>query len=296
MKNRTLLIDGDIIAYQAAAAAQQVHDWGDGVVSIDANLDEALGSAQRSIDALMDELYAARCIIALSDPERNFRKRILPTYKSNRKEVEKPVHYNTVRRFLLDEHDAKMRPWLEGDDVLGIISTDSDVRGEKIVVSIDKDMKTIPGLLFNPNNPEVVEITEADADLYHLEQTMTGDSADGYKGCPGIGPKKARFILADNIGVEVYQHEISRGPRSGLSETRTRPQKAADAWAAIVSHYQAAQEKGEGDYADAEAEALRQARCARILRHSDYDKKSGKVVLWEPTTMNSSERSGCGSQ
>jgi DNA polymerase-1 len=31
-----------------------------------------------------------------------------------------------------------------------------------------------------------------------------------------------------------------------------------------------------------EAEALQQARCARILRHGEYNKKTGEVKLWQP--------------
>jgi DNA polymerase-1 len=29
-------------------------------------------------------------------------------------------------------------------------------------------------------------------------------------------------------------------------------------------------------------EALQQARCARILRYGDYNKKTGVVKLWQP--------------
>ena len=42
---------------------------------------------------------------------------------------------------------------------------------------------------------ELLEISEADADRYFLTQVLTGDTADGYKGVPGIGPKKAEAIL-----------------------------------------------------------------------------------------------------
>jgi hypothetical protein len=39
------------------------------------------------------------------------------------------------------------------------------------------------------------EITEAQADRFHMIQTLTGDVTDGYPGCPGIGPVKAEQIL-----------------------------------------------------------------------------------------------------
>jgi DNA polymerase I len=278
---RTLLIDGDILAYKASAATEQKFDWGEGVESHSADLNEAMGAVYQNLSQLMDELFADEYIIALSDPEKNFRKVVLPTYKSQRT-GEKPIHYNTIRRHLLDEHDAKMVPWLEGDDVLGIMSTDPRWKGEKIVVSIDKDMKTIPGLLFSPNEPEVIEVTEAEADRYHLLQSFMGDATDGYKGCPGVGMEKAKFVLNNPVEIGTYEHTFEKGPRKGLSEIRARPIKKTDVWSAIVSYYRAAKEKGIGDYDDPEAEALRQARCARILRTSDYNSKTGKVILWEP--------------
>ncbi len=71
-------------------------------------------------------------------------------------------------------------------------------KGEKIIVSLDKDMKTIPGFHYNQKHPElgIFEVTPKEADEWHLIQTLAGDQTDGYAGCPGIGMEKASRLSA----------------------------------------------------------------------------------------------------
>jgi DNA polymerase-1 len=161
----------------------------------------------------------------------------------------------SIREWLIEEHGARLKPKLEGDDVMGILSTWRKMKGEKIIVSIDKDMKTIPGLYCRDLTLGVVEITEQEADYWHLYQTLIGDTTDGYKGCPGVGPKKA----VDLIG------------------TAEEPlySSVQEAWETIVVP---AYEKAKLT----EADALQQARVARILRASDYDFKNQQPILWNP--------------
>jgi DNA polymerase-1 len=165
--------------------------------------------------------------------------------------------YDALRAHLIEAHKAYVRPGLEGDDVAGIIMTSKViVPGTKILVSIDKDMKSIPGLLFIPGKlQEPVEISEHDADYWHLCQTLSGDRTDGYSGCPGVGPAKAEKIIGGVYAV--------------------RDMGVAAVWRErVVPAFEAA---GLG-----EEEALLQARLARILRASDYDFARREPKLWEP--------------
>ena len=66
-----------------------------------------------------------------------------------------------------------------------------------IIVSPDKDMRQIPGKLFNMD--ELIEITEEEGRQWHLIQTLAGDQTDGYSGVPGIGIKRA-VTLFDECG------------------------------------------------------------------------------------------------
>lgn len=248
---RTLLADGDIDAYQIASACQQTTDWGDGEITTSADIEEAKRQIDIRLKMLKKMLGADRVIVCLTDTQ-NFRKDILPTYKANRQGVLKPVLLTELRQHLKDHHEVFQRPFLEADDVMGILSTMGDndlIKGERIIVSIDKDMKSVPGLLFNPMKVAdgVIEIGIHQADYQHMYQTLIGDATDGYKGCPGVGPKKAFAAL--------------------------KCEKAAW-WDVVIAMYEA---KGL-----TEADALVQAQVSRICRSEDYDFVCKKPIPWTP--------------
>jgi DNA polymerase-1 len=230
-------------------------NWGDDIWSLHSNQAEAEVNMMQKIERVMEDLKADAMVVALTDTGENFRKSILPTYKGNRKDVRKPLLLSHLKDHLRATYEVYDRPTLEADDILGILSTGQKIKGEKIIVSIDKDLKSIPGLLYNDSKPMdgIIEVTEAEADYWHMMQTLTGDVTDGYAGCPGVGPKKAEAIL---FGVSP--------PWGCISEV----------WPAVVQAFVKAKL--------GEEEALRQARVARILRTSDYDFKNKKPILWTP--------------
>lgn len=245
--SRTLLIDADVVAYQAAAVCETATDWGDGYWTWHADENEAKAKVLEAIDRTMAELEGTAIKLCLTDSEGNFRFGVLPSYKGNRKGTKKPLVLKAIKQWLIDEHDAYFRPGLEGDDCMGILATANVIKGEKVIVSIDKDMKTIPGLFVHRLEDGIMEISETEADYWHLYQTLTGDTTDGYAGCPGVGPKKAEALLGDD-----------------------------PSWATVVKAFEKA--------GLTEADALQQARVARILRASDYDFKKKEPILWTPRT------------
>lgn len=249
----TVLLDSDIVAYQFASAAQQSYNFGDtGVCQHVNEFDAVVPLVDQWIKDLMEKLHADKLVVCLSVPtDEGFRIQILPTYKGNRAKVEKPVLLQQVKDYLAEEYPSFIRPGLEADDVMGILSTHPKLHpGTKIIVSEDKDMQTIPGLLFNPrkHKSKPVCISEEQADYYHLYQTLTGDTTDGYKGCPGIGPVKAEAILRSALPGEEWEAVVSTFESKGLTEE----------------------------------DALVQARVARICRYEDYDFKNKEVKLWTP--------------
>jgi DNA polymerase-1 len=238
---RTLLIDGDIVAYRYSSTVEQEVDWGDDVWSLWADAKEAKKLILQYLDQLVEVTAADDFIFTFSDKD-NFRKTIYPDYKHNRKGKRKPTCYKGIKTWLEAEYESIDMPTLEGDDVMGILATSGKYE-ETVIVSEDKDMKTIPGLLWRA--AEMEDISEEYADYYHLYQTLVGDATDGYKGCKGIGDKRATDIL-------------SKDPT----------------WEAVVKAYEKA--------AQTEEEALVQARLARILRASDYNTKTQEPILWTP--------------
>lgn len=262
MKDRTLLVDADIMAYKASSATEGVYFFNgrDADPAIDENLEEALEVAERDIETIANKLKATKVIVCLTDDVNqetgaidNFRVDVYPAYKSKRLDVRRPSTLPKVKEFYSKRYETYTRPRLEADDCMGILATHSTlVPGEKIIVSADKDMKTIPGLLYNPRidktKPRV--ITELDADRYFMEQTLTGDSTDGYPGCRGIGPKSP-FVQA------VWKAKSLQAM-----------------WGIVVAGY-----ASKGFTPD---DALAQARCARILRASDWDFQARRPRLWVP--------------
>lgn len=285
MPKRTLLIDADVVAYQAASALENAVEWEPGFWTWNVSFDAVCAKTLGMIQDVTEKLEADDAILCLTDPKHNFRLDVLPTYKTHRKSVKKPLVLFHLKEWLVENHDAKLMPGLEGDDLMGILAT-MPHKGERIIVSIDKDMKTIPcnyvrtRAVVNEDGAELVgayDISVIDADTAYrnmLKQTLSGDVTDGYDGCPGIGTTIADKIIDGNLMKVPYEHTLIRGPRKGTVETRYEEIETDDLWTAVVSHFKAA---GLG-----EEEAITQARVARILHASDYDLKKKEVLLWNP--------------
>lgn len=251
--SRTLLIDCDIFAYIASSATEGVFRFNgpDEEPAVDENLEECLEIAKRDIEAVAKKLQATRIVVCLTD-ERNFRSDVFPAYKQNRAGVRKPSTLRAAKDFYARTYECYQRPGLEADDCMGILSTHKSlIPGEKVIVSSDKDLQGIPGLLFNPRKDKKIrKVGPIVADRYFFSQVLTGDPTDGYPGCPGIGPKSPY---------------VAR-----LRSCRTVKQM----WDVVVEGF-----ASKGLTAD---DALVQARCARILRASDWDFERKAPRLWSP--------------
>ena len=254
----TLLIDADILAYRVASRFQKSYDFGDGedpCVAV-GELGEAQRECKLSMENVTDELNADGFVVCLSDDNANWRKSVLPTYKGHRKDSVRPELLYPLKDYLANNFTSYRRPTLEADDVMGIIATTPAILPghRKIIVSIDKDLKQIPGLLHN--GTDLLTISKDEADWWHWMQMLTGDAVDGYKGCPGVGPVKAAAI-------------VNEGPRNLMEDIH-----GFSRWSRVVAAYI--------DKDLTEADALVQARVARICRHEDYDFKKKEVRLWSP--------------
>lgn len=269
------LMDGDIFAYEIAAGAEEPVHWGDGLWTLHAWEGPAKAKLESRIEELGESVGADRIIVTLSDTA-NWRKEVLPSYKENRSGQRRPMLLNILKDHLTESYETVIKPGLEADDVLGILATWPKLKGDKVIITKDKDLQTVPGLHFLSHKEElgVFEVTEDEADRWHLIQTLAGDSTDGYAGCPGIGVDTATKILEEPHGWEPYEHTLKSGPRKGETETRWRKVEVNTPWEAVVSHFRKA--------GLSESEALIQARVARICRASDYDFDMKEVKLWTP--------------
>jgi 5'-3' exonuclease len=154
--------------FQAAQACEVETDWGNDHWTLHSDAGQVRKVFTEKITQFMDELKGNRPILCFSDPSRrSFRHDLTDTYKQARKGTRKPLAYAAVRDQLAEEFKTIIKPRLEADDVMGIVATRAP--GKFIIVSGDKDMLSVPGMTFRLGCMH--EITEAQADRYHMIQT-----------------------------------------------------------------------------------------------------------------------------
>lgn len=258
---RLLLIDGDEFLFRACAAVEKEVKFNVILGEVDWNEPpiHVLGSnpveARQVLDEMLDRIFTRfetkEHLLCFSSPP-NFRYTVDPTYKNNRANSRKPLCYVELREQVEADFKCKALPGLEADDVMGIIATTPAIQKRNpIIVSQDKDMQTIPTSVWRQG--ELVNVTEDQADYYHMFQTLVGDTSDGYKGCPGVGKVKAEKLLKLSDGSDM--------PPDWM-------------WEQVVRCFEKAKLT--------EQDALTQARLARILRFSDWDNETKQPILWSP--------------
>ena len=236
-----LLIDADYIVYKACAGAEEDIDWGDDVITVVSRFSEALKNVERDLTKIKNEFMwdTPELILFFSD-SKNFRKKIYPEYKGHRNR-KKPCGYRKVITQLAERYEVIKLPELEADDAMGIYATAHE---GNIICSPDKDMRQIPGKLFDMK--ELTTIDPIEGAKWHLIQTMAGDQTDGYSGVPGIGIKRAVALFEED----------------GYT------------WQTVVKAFEAKDLT--------EEDALMNARLARILTCTDYDPIQHTVIPWTP--------------
>tara|TARA_Y100000991_G_scaffold157256_1_gene119871 strand:+ start:785 stop:1546 length:762 start_codon:yes stop_codon:yes gene_type:complete len=244
-KKMKLLIDADFIVYKCCAAAEDEIDWGDDVITVISKFSEAHSAVERELSKIKNEFMwdVPQTILFFSDAK-NFRKKIYPDYKGNRNR-KKPCGYRRIITELGKHYKVVRISELEADDAMGIYAT---FEPGNVIVSPDKDLRQIPGKLYNLT--EMSEVSEEDGRRWHLIQTLSGDQTDGYAGCPNVGVKRAVDLL----------------------------EKDGYTWDTVVKAF-----KSKGLDEDM---ALMNARLAKILTHTDYDALNRRVIPWLPTTAN----------
>ena len=235
-----LLIDADFIVYKCCAACETEIDYGEDVIFVTSNFSDAYRAVTNEISNIQ-QMFGdfAKPTLFFSD-SKNFRKKISPDYKGHRNR-KKPCGYKRVIRNLRIQYNVIVMDTLEADDAMGIYATQHP---GNIIVSPDKDMRQIPGKLYNLE--DTTTITPEEGAQWHYIQTLAGDQTDGYSGVPGIGVKRAETLF----NKEGYN------------------------WSTVVKAFE--------DKGLTEDDALLNARLARILTIDDYDTRRQRPILWTP--------------
>lgn len=248
-----LIFDADMLLFVSLLECEKAIHWSNDIWTLHCDMREACVYYDNFVTDLTEKVLNHykydgdyMLFMCLTDKEHdNFRNvEIFADYKANRKGKRRPVCFNQMREWIRDNYISYMEPHLEADDCAGLLA--HEVKGDYILISGDKDFRSISGKFYDFMRDKYFQTSDEDADKFHLYQTILGDSTDNYKGAPGFGEVKAKRIL-DELGYT---------------------------WETVLKAYR-------GN----EQEALKNARLAYILhKEGDYDWKTGSIKLWEPVS------------
>tara|TARA_R110002096_G_scaffold3538_9_gene17449 strand:- start:728 stop:1441 length:714 start_codon:yes stop_codon:yes gene_type:complete len=144
----------------------------------------------------LEEKYTIDKVLTFSGSKGNFRKLITSKYKANRKKQELPPLLNDMHQFVKDQYDSIYGYGVETDDMVARYwkqISDDIGRDEVMIVSIDKDYKQFPCLMYNYHykHKEILDITEEQAIFNFYSQMIEGDTADNVNYFKGKGKKFA---------------------------------------------------------------------------------------------------------
>jgi len=231
------ILDADIIAYKAACYLDI-----EGVDELECRLDQDIKNwTPKGVNEITLALSCSR--------RKNYRRAEWATYKKNRDSQSSPDSLGFCREYLIEAYTTLVEPRIEADDILGVYVS----RGDYIGVTIDKDLKCIPGYHWNPNKDKDIRfISEEEADKAFYLQWMSGDSTDGIPGLWRIGPKTAIKFL-DEWDIDTWEEKILEL----YEEDKYQPKSG-------------------------KVDPLAMARCIRILRNGEYNFETKEITLWCP--------------
>lgn len=196
-----LLIDADSLIFSACYKPKENADdypYFEDMAEATDKFDEVL----MSIVNKLDDEYGVEEWMVFSGSKGNFRNAIDKNYKANRKDRELPPLLNEMHKYVKEQYHSKWVNGYETDDLVASYwksLSDTLHRNEVCIVSIDKDYKQLPCLMYDyhKNKQEMYDITEEEALYNFYEQMIIGDSADNVNYCKGYGKRYAKKLLKD---------------------------------------------------------------------------------------------------
>jgi len=150
----------------------------------------------------LNEIYDISEVITFNNSKGNFRKILDTNYKSNRKSSGIPSVLTELHDYVTESYNSVSKYSLETDDLVANYwknIAEEDGRDNVIIVSIDKDYKQLPALIYNYHYKHrcVYDIEPLEALYNFYEQMIIGDSIDNVNYCKGYGKKYAEKLLKD---------------------------------------------------------------------------------------------------
>ena len=196
-----LLIDADSLIFASCYRKRETPDdelYYTEIEDSRAKFDEQF----MSIVNHLEDRYPIDKVLTFSGSKGNFRKLITKKYKANRKKQELPPLLDDMHQFVKDHYDSIWGYGVETDDMVARYwkqISDDIGRDEVMIVSIDKDYKQFPCLMYNYHykHKEILDISEEEAMYNFYEQMIVGDTADNVNYFKGKGKKFAEKHFKD---------------------------------------------------------------------------------------------------
>ena len=196
-----LLVDADSLIFASCYRKRETPDdelYYTNIEDSRAKFDEQF----MSIVNHLEDKYPIDKILTFSGSKGNFRKLITPKYKANRKKQELPPLLDEMHQFVKDQYDSIWGYGVETDDMVARYwkqISDDIGRDEVMIVSIDKDYKQFPCLIYNYHykHKVILDISEEEAMYNFYEQCIVGDTADNVNYFKGKGKKFAEKHFKD---------------------------------------------------------------------------------------------------
>jgi 5'-3' exonuclease len=206
-----VLVDADSLVWSSCYRAK-VSPEDDGYHTLEdakVKFDEVFASI---INRIEDD-YIIDKVITFNGAIGNFRKQISKKYKANRIDAQRPPILNEMHDYVKEVYSSIVGRGVETDDMVATYWTtlsNTFGRDEVLIVSIDKDYKQLPCLIYDYHYKKqcYYNISEAEARYNFYEQMITGDAADNVNYCKGYGPAYCRKAFKDLVSNYSYMRVV----------------------------------------------------------------------------------------
>ena len=190
-----LLVDADSLVFASCCRTKTFPDDKPHYT----NINDAISKFDEQFMKIVNDLeekYDIEKVITFNGCKGNFRKQLTRNYKANRKNQVLPPLLHNMHQYVKDTYKSKFAYGIETDDMVarywkGLV--DEFGRDNVMIVSIDKDYKQFPCLMYNYHHKhkKVLDISEQEALYNFYEQMIIGDTADNVNFFKGKGKKFA---------------------------------------------------------------------------------------------------------
>ena len=149
----------------------------------------------------------------------NFRYTIDPEYKANRVNIRRPAHLKACQDYLIKHYETIVCHGVEADDAMGIAQC-TEPYGTTVIATLDKDLDMIPGWHYRwataTADARLYETDEEAARRCYFRQMITGDATDNIEGLSEKAPKKRSYSTEPLEGMGIY--DMTQYVREGYAK------------------------------------------------------------------------------